>query len=95
MQNIIDPDDLEIILDKVGFVSEYVDDCDDWVSVKKQVLLNLPPRLRKNFSTRDSITKEQWLNTFERELIIYYRDLTGISLILRTLDERRELFDVL
>ena len=87
--------DTEAILDKLSFVSEYVGDCDDWVTVKKQVLLNLPPKVRKNFSTRDSKTKEQWLNNFEKDLIIYYKELTGIDLVLRTLDERRELFDVL
>ena len=87
--------DTELILDKLGFVSEYVGDCDDWVTVKKQVLLNLPPAARKNFSTRNSKTKEQWLNDFEKDLIIYYKEMTGIDLVLRTLDERRELFDVL
>ena len=87
--------DMEAILDKLSFVSEYVGDCDDWVTVKKQVLLNLPPKVRKNFSTRDSKTKEQWLNNFEKDLIIYYKELTGVDLILRSLDERRELFDVL
>ena len=91
----IDVNDLEIIFEKVGFVSEYTVGCDDWVTIKKQTLLNLPPRLRKNFSTRDPKTKEQWLNDFEKELIIYYRDLTGIELLLRTLTERREIFDVL
>ena len=91
----IEATDLELILEKVGFVSEYVGSCDDWVTVKKQTMLNLPPRLRKNFSTRDPKTKEQWLNDFEKELIIYYRDLTGIELLLRTLAERREIFDVL
>jgi len=63
--------------------------------VKKQVLLNLPPAARKNFSTRDSKTKEQWLNDFEKDLIIYYKELTGVDLVLRSLDERREMFDVL
>jgi hypothetical protein len=87
--------DTEAILDKLSFVSEYVGDCDDWVTVKKQVLLNLPPIVRKNFSTRDPKTKEQWLNDFEKDLIIYYKELTGIDLVLRTLDERREIFDVL
>ena len=83
------------IYEQVRFVSSYVGDCDDWVTVKKQVMLNLPPALRKNFSTRDPKTKEQWLNDFEKELINYYRDLTGIELVLRTLEERRELLDVL
>jgi len=93
--SLVSVQDVEIILEKVSFVSEYVGDCDDWVTVKKQVLLNLPPIVRKNFSTRDSKTKEQWLNDFEKDLIIYYKELTGIDLVLRTLDERREMFDVL
>ena len=85
----------EIIFEQLRFVSSYTADCDDWVTIKKQVMLNLPPALRKNFSTRDPKTKEQWLNDFEKELITYYKEMTGIRLILRTLEERRELFDVL
>jgi len=91
----LDTSEKDKVLNTFKFVSEYVGDCDDWVSVKKQVLLNLPPTLRKNFSTRDPKTKEQWLNDFEKELIIYYRGLTGIELVLRSLKERRELFGVL
>ena len=87
--------DLDIIFEQIKFVSSYVGDCDDWVTVKKQVMLNLPPTLRKNFSTRDSKTKEQWLNNFEKELISYYREITGVVLVLRSLDERRKIFDVL
>jgi len=85
----------EKIFEQVRFVSSYVGDCDDWVTVKKQVMLNLPSVLRKNFSTRDPKTKEQWLNDFEKELINYYRELTGVTLVLRTLAQRREIFDVL
>lgn len=87
--------DKEKIYEQVDFVASYATDCDDWVTIKKQVMLGLPPLLRKNFSTRDPKTKEQGLNNFEKELINYYRDKTGVTLILRTLDERRELFDVL
>ena len=88
-------EDLDRIFDTIGDVSEYVGDCDDWVTVKKQVMLNLPPRLRRIFSTRDSKTKEQNLNDFEKDLIIYYKQAFGVDLVLRTLEERRELFDVL
>ena len=84
------PEDLERIFEAVDLVASYVDDCDDWVSVKKQILLNLPARLRKLFSTRDSKTKEQSLNQFEKDLIIYYKDNFGISLVLRSLSERRK-----
>lgn len=80
------------IREQVEFVSSYMDTMDDWVSVKKQIMFGIPSELRRNFSTRDPKTKEQWLNNFERELINYYHDLTGVKLVLRTLTERREMF---
>ncbi len=90
-----DPEDIEKVKEAFFQVSSYTGNCDDWVTIKKQVLLAVPSRLRKLFSTRDSKTKEQSLNNFEKEMIIYYKDVTGIDLILRTLAERRELFGVL
>ncbi len=80
------------IREQIEFVSSYAGDMDDWVMIKKQIMLGIPSILRKNFSTRDPKTKEQWLNNFEHELINYYHDLTGVKLILRTLTERREMF---
>jgi hypothetical protein len=88
-------EDIKRIYEQVDFVASYALDCDDWVTIKKQVMLNLPPNLRKNFSTRDPKTKEQNLNSFEKEIINYYKETTGVSLILRTLEQRREMFDVL
>jgi hypothetical protein len=64
---------------------------DDWVTIKKIMLRSLHPDLRKSFSTRDPKTKEQWLNEFEKQLIIKYKEITGITLICRPLKERREL----
>tara|TARA_R110001583_G_scaffold48919_14_gene153169 strand:+ start:12 stop:278 length:267 start_codon:yes stop_codon:yes gene_type:complete len=83
------------IIEQIDSVSCYTDDCDDWVEIKKQIMLGLPSHLRKLFSTRDPITKEQRLSDFDREVINYYREKTGISLILRTLEQRREIFGVL
>jgi len=83
------------ILEQLHFVASYVGDCDDWVTVKKEILRGIPSPLRKRFSRRDSRTKEQWLNDFEKELINYYREQTGVDLKLRTLAERREMFGVL
>ena len=87
--------DIKKIKESFEFVSTYAGDCDDWVTIKKQVLLNLSPALRKKFSTRDPKTKEQWLNNFEKDMISYYKSITGIDLILRTLNERREMYGVL
>ena len=64
---------------------------DDWVTIKKIMLRSLHPDLRKSFSTRDPKTKEQWLNEFEKQLIIKYKEIVGITLICRSLKERREL----
>ena len=82
------------VREQVNFVASYVGDCDDWVTVKKEILKGIPSELRKNFSTRDAKTKEQSLNNFEKFVINYYYDLTRVRLVLRTLDERRAL-DVL
>jgi hypothetical protein len=87
----IEFDQKQRILEEVRFVSSYAGSCDDWVTVKKEVMKGLPPKLRKNFSTRDPKTKEQSLNNFEKNIINYYKEITGIALVLRTLQERREL----
>ena len=81
----------ERIVEQIDFVATYTAGCDDWVTIKKQIMRGIPSHLRKNFSTRDPITKEQSLNQFEQQVINYYKDLTGTSLVLRTLAERREL----
>jgi hypothetical protein len=88
----ISPEDKERIFEEIRFVSKFTSDCDDWVTIKKEVMKGLPPSLRKTFSTRDSRTKEQTLNDFEKIIINYYYDLTGVRLILRTLAERRGVF---
>jgi hypothetical protein len=47
--------------------------------------------MRKLFSRRDPITKDQTPNDFDREVIEYYYSLTDIRLKIRTLEERRNL----
>ncbi|HAI41779.1 MAG TPA: hypothetical protein DCM40_28525 [Maribacter sp.] len=90
----LNPEDKDRIFEEVRFVSSYTGSCDDWVTVKKEVMKGLPPRLRKNFSTRDPKTKEQSLNNFEKSIINYYKQISGIDLILRTLQERRDLNEI-
>ncbi len=55
---------------------------DNWMDFKKIMLRTLPPKMRKNFSTRDPITKKQSLNHFEESMIDVYFQKTGIKLIL-------------
>ena len=77
------------------FVASYESECDDWIEIKKEVMKLLPSNLRKRFSRRDQKTKNHHLNNFEKEMINYYHELTGIKLVLRSLNERRRIFGTL
>ena len=73
-------------------VSVYAGDCDDWVEIKKEVMKYLSAPVKSNFSRRHPVTKNHTLNQFEEEMINYYKELTGILLVVRTLEERRTLY---
>lgn len=83
------------IIEQIREVASYVGDCDDWMTVKKEIMRGIPSTLRGKFSRRHPITKEQQPNDFDIQVINYYREITGVELKVRTLDERREIFDVL
>jgi len=68
------------LLEEMDFAYKLLGDSADWVSFKKVMLRSLPSNLRKNFSTRDSKTKDQHLNLFERKLIDIYKNRTSIEL---------------
>jgi long-subunit acyl-CoA synthetase (AMP-forming) len=68
-------------------------DCDDWVEIKKLVMKQVAPTHRKVFSRRDSKTKNHPpLNEFEKEMKEMYKEISGVTLLLRELDERREIY---
>lgn len=52
----------------------------DWLVVKKYILKYLTPAYKKNFSTRDYISKKHTLNSFELDLIDKYYKSYGIRL---------------
>jgi hypothetical protein len=78
------------IIDQISLISQYAEDCDDWVTIKKEIMKSIPSQMRKLFSRRDPITKEQSPNEFDLAVIDYYYETTGIKLKIRTLDERRK-----
>tara|TARA_R100000664_G_scaffold34175_1_gene54657 strand:+ start:1574 stop:1840 length:267 start_codon:yes stop_codon:yes gene_type:complete len=78
------------IVEQISLIAKYADDCDDWVTIKKEIMKSIPSQMRKLFSRRDPITKEQLPNEFDLEVIQYYYEVTGIRLQIRTLDERRK-----
>ena len=68
-------------------------ECDDWVEIKKLVMKQVAPSHRKVFSRRDQKTKNHPpLNQFENEMKDLYKEISGIELVLRELDERREMY---
>lgn len=68
-------------------------DCDDWVEIKKLVMKQVAPSHRKVFSRRDQKTKNHPpLNEFEEKMKELYKEISGVELILRQLDERREIY---
>ena len=68
------------VLEELTLIATVAGNEDNWISIKKQLLLALPPKLRKLFSTRDAKTKRQSLNIFENHLIDAYEKMTGIRL---------------
>jgi hypothetical protein len=76
---------------QVKEVASYAYDCDDWVTIKKEIMKACPSNLRSLFSRRDPITKEQIPNEFDRSVIRMFEEITGQNLVIRTLDERRSL----
>lgn len=72
----------ESIVDALEEVMSYVGETTDWMVVKKQVLLTLPPKLRTNFSTRDPRTKKQSFNDFELLVVDWWEKRTGRRLFI-------------
>jgi hypothetical protein len=74
------PTDVDAALQQVATYMK--DETDDWMTIKRIMLLILPFRHRLLFSTRDPVTKEQSLNAFERKLIVKWHEITGRELLL-------------
>lgn len=72
------------ILDEMTEIATYLDDCDDWMVLKKLLLRSIPSELRRLFSTRDPVTKKQSLNAFEVKIIEEYYKRTGVTLELKS-----------
>lgn len=71
------------ILEKITYVSKYIgNSTNNWVRVKREILLNLRPSHRKLFSKRHKTSKKHFLNDFEAQVIKFWQVLTGIVLVL-------------
>lgn len=87
--DVIPKEVLEIVHDVRLWVRNLTD---DWNTVKREIVFELHPDYRHHFTTRDPITKENiTLNEMEQALHAYWEQLTGVKLVVRTLEERRKL----
>ena len=64
----------------IDFASRVLKENNDWMNFKKIMLKTVPSNMRKKFSTRHPITKEQSLNDFEKKIIDIYYHKTGVKL---------------
>jgi len=53
---------------------------EDFLELKKYLLKNINPELRKDFSTRDNYSKKHKLNDFEKLIIDNYEQISGVKL---------------
>ena len=84
--------DLETaVLRSIAYVAQYMGDHDDWVDIKIEIMNGVRPELRRRFSRRDQLTREQVPNDFDRAVIIEYSRVSGVDLIIRTLSQRRSM----
>jgi len=63
---------------------------DNWLIVKKFLVLHLNPMIRKNFTTRHHKTKKHSLNLYEKNIIKYYYENYNIKLRLYDEDRHKE-----
>ena len=78
-----------IMDDAINFVHSYVGDTTDWIVIKKELLKVLTAHDRMYFSTRDPITKEQSMNTFEKIVADKWYEMTGNRPILIGRNEKK------
>jgi len=74
-----------ILKEKIEYVASYVQgSCTDWFLVKKEIVRSMPGHLRTNigFSIRHRNTKKMLINDFDREVINFWKLLTGIDLFI-------------
>lgn len=67
---------------RIQFVADYVgNECCDWVRIKREILNSLENEERHLFSKRHNSSKKQIINSFDQEVIHYWKTLTGQDLV--------------
>lgn len=79
------------ILEAISYVAKYMGEHDDWVDIKIEIMNSVRPELRRKFSRRDQATREQVPNDFDRAVWEQYQRVSGVTLVVRTIAERRSM----
>lgn len=85
----IEPEIDPAVHEAVRYVSQYMGGSDDWVDIKIEIMNSVRPELRRKFSRRDQVTREQSPNDFDIAVLCEYERVSGIRPIIRTLAERK------
>ena len=75
----------DILKEKIEYVASYVQSsCIDWFKIKQEIIRSLPGYMRKKtgFSKRHKNTKKMIINDFDREVIKYWEEITGLRLFI-------------
>ena len=68
----------EEIENTILMLSPAMDKNDEWLKLKRLLLVSLHPEVRSKFSRRDDVTKKQpSLNEFEKKVLTRYESITG------------------
>jgi len=72
-----------LVKERIKFTAEYIGGATtDWLLVKRQLINCLPQQFRGLFSVRHQSTRKHTLSEFDQSVIAYWKQLTGIKLIL-------------
>lgn len=70
------------VKDAMKLVAGYASGTDNWITIKRELLVLLPVNERQLFSRRDELTKQQTINRYEEILINEWFVLTNVRLII-------------
>jgi len=93
MSSKLSPVDPAVYEAAIQVVFRYAGHIDEWITIKKELLKNLPSIARKVFSTRDPITKKQLTNDFERQVAVRWSALSGRPVIFSTDEDAKRTDD--
>jgi hypothetical protein len=74
------PDKLK---ERINDVADYIgQETNDWLLIKRHLIISFPNEGRRLFSVRHPCTKKQILNAFDKLVMAYWKELTGIEPII-------------